>query len=245
MPHDAATLDAAFTALSSWDWGADAKPLTTLDAAVVAAHGDQALRADLERRLTALLGSGASRGAKEEACRRLTRVGSAASVPSLARLLPDRDLSHMARFALERIDAADAAAALREAVASLTGPLRIGMVSSLAARRDTESVPQLAGLLTADAATAAAAAVALGSIATSAAAAALQAGQGDPCSSTGAAIADARLACAESLRASGHRDAALGILRSLAETAAGKPAARQIELAATRGILACLDTAAS
>lgn len=245
MPHDAATLDAAFTALSSWDWGAAAEPLTTLDAAVVAAHGDQALRADLERRLTALLGSGASRGAKEEACRRLARVGSAASVPSLARLLPDHDLSHMARFALERIDAAEAAAALRDAVASLTGPLRIGMISSLAARRDTQSVPQLAGLLTADTATAAAAALALGSIATSAAAAALQAGQGDPCSSTGVAIADARLACAESLRASGHRDAALGILRSLAESAAGKPAARQIELAATRGILACLDTAAS
>lgn len=247
MPHDTAALDQAFAGLAAWNWAADTAPLTTIDAAVVAAHGDAALRADLERRLVAVVMATASREAKDEACRRLCRVGSAACVPALTALLPDRDHSHMARFALERIDAPEAGAALVTAAADLTGDLRIGAIASLAARRDAAGVPVLAGLLTADAATAAAAATALGTIATHQAAAALEVAQaqGDPCSPSGAAIADARLACAEALRGAGDREAALAIMRSLAAAVQGKPAARHIELAATRGMLACLDTTAS
>jgi hypothetical protein len=245
MPIDTATLDATFTALAAWDWGADAAPLRQLDEAVVAAHADAALKADLERRLTALLASTASRAATSEACRRLCRVGGATSVPALAALLPDPERSHMGRFALERMPAPEAAAALRAALESLRGDLRIGMIASLAARRDPASVPLLARLLRDDAATATAAATALGGIATHQAAAALEVAQGDPGTPLGAAIADARLACAESLRAAGDREAALDILRSLAEVTRGKPAARHIELAATRGLLACLDVAAT
>jgi len=44
-------------------------------------------------------------------------VGTASSVPALAALLTDNELSHMARFALERMPAAEAGAALREAFA--------------------------------------------------------------------------------------------------------------------------------
>ena len=247
MPHDTAALDQAFAGLVAWNWGADTAPLTTIDGAVVAAHADAALRADLERRLVAAVTAAGSRGAREEACRRLCRVGSAACVPALAALLPDRELSHMARFALERIDAPEAGAVLVKAAEELTGDLRIGAISSLAARRDAAGVPALVRLLTADAATTAAAATALGTIATHQAAAALEVAQnaGDPCTPAGAAIADARLACAEALRAKGDREAALAILRSLAAAAQGKPAARQIELAATRGLLACLDSTAS
>jgi thioredoxin-like negative regulator of GroEL len=59
------------------------------------------------------------------------------------------------------------------------------------------------------------------------------------------AIVDARLACAEGLLRRGKRDEARAIYNQLATAAAGKPAARAIELAATRGIVACLDTTAS
>jgi hypothetical protein len=247
MPHDTAALDQAFAGLAAWDWGTDTASLTTIDGAVVAAHADAALRADLERRLVAALHAAGSRGAKEEACRRLCRVGSAACVPALAALLPDRELSHMARFALERIDGPEAGTALVKAAEGLSGDQRIGALASLAARRDAAAMPVLAGLLTADEATAAAAATALGAIATHQAAAALEMAQneGDPGTPAGAAIADARLACAETLRARGDREAALAIMRSLAAVARGRPAARQIEMAATRGMLACLDTSAS
>ena len=58
-------------------------------------------------------------------------------------------------------------------------------------------------------------------------------------------IVNARLACAEGLLAGGKRADALAIYQGLAKAAAGKPDAKAIELAATRGILACADTLAA
>lgn len=244
MPHDPTALDAAFEALTAFDWGQDAAPLAVIDSAVVAAHGDDASRAGLERRLAALLGTTASRSAKEYACRKLCLVGSAASVPALAAMLPVEDLSHMARFALERIDAAEAAAALRQALASLDGDLRIGMITSLGSRRDAASVPSLGRLLSSDPATASAAAVALGAIRTPEALALLAAADPFAAHGLGQKVVDGRLACAENLLARGKRKEALAVYDALLAAASGRPGARRIELAATRGRLACLDALA-
>jgi hypothetical protein len=71
MAFDTTTLDAPFAALAAYDYGGDATSFKTIDAAVVAAHGDAALVADLEKRFTAILGAGSSRAAKEYACRKL------------------------------------------------------------------------------------------------------------------------------------------------------------------------------
>jgi hypothetical protein len=170
---DAASLDAACAALAAFDWSADSGFAKTLDAAVIAAHGHEAARADLEHRFAAVLAAGTSRAAKEYACRKLAMIGTAASVPALAALLPQPDHSHMARFTLERIAAPEAGKALRDALAALRADLAIGMMASLAARGDAASVPALAARLQADGPEAVAAAVALGRIATPEAAAAL------------------------------------------------------------------------
>lgn len=242
MAFDLSTLDAPFTTLAAYDWGADAAPLTTIDKAVIAAHADQALRADLEKMLQAILGAGPSRAAKEYACRKLMMIGTAASVPALAALLGDEENSHMARFALERIDAAEAGAALRAALDAVQGELKIGMISSLAGRRDTASVPALAKLLAGDASIATAAAEALGTIGTPEALAALAAVDPAAAGGLGGAVVDARLACAEQMLDAGKRAEAKAVYQALADAARGKPAAKHVELAATRGILACLDT---
>ena len=176
----ASPLDRAFAALIGWNWGDDAAPLDPIDQAVVEAHGDPRLAADLETRLAAVLGAETSRAATEFACRRLSRVGTARSVPALAGLLPDPEGSHMARFALERISAPEAAEALRAALTSLDGPLQIGMISSLATRRDQASVPLLAALL-AQESTGPAAASALASIGTPEAVAVLARPSPTPC----------------------------------------------------------------
>ena len=147
MAFDLATLDAPFAALKAYDWGADAAPFKTIDDAVIAAHGDAALRGELEKRFAALLGAGTSRAAKEYVCRKLMMIGTAASVPALAALLADKDNSHMARFALERISGPEAIEAIRKALGSVPVDLKIGMISSLAARGDAACVPMLAGLL--------------------------------------------------------------------------------------------------
>jgi hypothetical protein len=243
MAFDLAVLDAPFAALKAYDWGADAVPFKVIDDAVIAAHADTPLRDELEKRLAAILGPGTSRAAKEYACRKIMMIGTAASVPALATLLGDKENSHMARFALERIPAPAAGDALRTALGQVQGDLKIGMIVSLAARSDTASVPSLVTLLSGDPRTAAAAAEALGSIANPEAIAAL--GAVDPLASgaVGRAVVDARLACAESFLAAGKRNDAIAIYQGLASIAKGKPQAREIELAATRGLLACLDSA--
>ncbi|MBN2377597.1 MAG: HEAT repeat domain-containing protein [Sedimentisphaerales bacterium] len=84
---------------------------------------------------------------KQFVCRMLRRVGSVRSVPALSKLLYDKELSHMARFALAYMPEPQAGAALREALGKLEGNLKIGVVGTLSLRQDTEAVPQIAGLL--------------------------------------------------------------------------------------------------
>ena len=114
----------AFEALKTFDWGADRKLLVPLEEAVVASLDDAEARAALEARLVAVLEADAPRAAKDVVCRQLRKLGTAACVPALARLLADRELSHLARFALERIQDPAAAAALREALPKVRGELQ-------------------------------------------------------------------------------------------------------------------------
>jgi HEAT repeat protein len=208
-----------------------------IENAVTAAHGKAAARADLEKRLLAALQSDISRDAKDFVCRMLTISGSAAAVPALASLLADEYHSHMARYALERISAPEAAQALRDAIAKLNGKLKIGVISSIGSRRDASAVPALKSLLNDPNATVArAAAVALGAIGSADAAKALQEAQPTAAETKQAAI-DAQLACAEALLADSKAAVALGIYKSLA----GDNHGRLVRLAATRGMLSCAN----
>ena len=109
-------LDQALEALKTYDWGTDPNVLLPIDEAVVKTHGDADARKDLEAKLASVLTTGVSRDAKDFVCRKLMVIGTAQSTPTLAGLLTDKDLSHMARYALERIPASEAAQALRDAL---------------------------------------------------------------------------------------------------------------------------------
>ena len=74
-------------------------------------------------------------------------VGTAEAVPALAALLANEELSHMARYALERIPDPAAAQALREAIPQLAGKLKAGVIGSLGVRKDADSVAALSPLL--------------------------------------------------------------------------------------------------
>src|SRR6185503_3169302 len=104
-------LDNAFEALNKLDWGSDLSPLAPIEDAVVASHDKPDDREQLESRLIAALKGQLTRDAKGYVCRKLATVGSAAAVPVLAALLGDKEGSHMARFALERISTPEAAQA--------------------------------------------------------------------------------------------------------------------------------------
>lgn len=228
-------LEAAFTALASYDWGSDRGALKPIDDAVVASFKDAAARAALEGRLAAVLKAEASVAAKGFACRKLMLIGSAAAVPALAALLPDEKLSHMGRYALEAMPCREAAAAMREALSKVSGNRRVGIINSLGVRRDVESIAALTALLAdADEETAAAAAAALGSIGTPAAAAVLGAFQAKAPKPLKLVAADAYLVCAERLLADGKKDAAIAIYQALSD----QEQPRGVRRAALRGLAA-------
>jgi HEAT repeat protein len=228
-------LDDAFEALTKYDWGTDREPLAPIEAAVAAAHGNADVRKNLEVRLIAALKSDISRDAKDYACRKLAIVGTPASVPTLAGLLADENHSHMARFALERIPAPEAAQALRDALSKVGGNVKIGVISSIGARRDGVAVPALGRLLKdSDASVARAAATALGDIGNVEAAQALK-GAKPSAAETRQAVIDAQLTCAEALLSDNNQAGARAIYKSLA----GDDQAKLVRLAATRGMLAC------
>lgn len=233
-------LDTAFEALKKFDWGSDLGALSPIEDAVVSAHGKPDMAKEIESRLAAALQMELSRDAREYVCRKLAVVGTAASVPAIAPLLIDKDSSHMARFALEQIPAAEAAAALRDAIPKAAGPVKVGLASSLGARRDTAAVGVLSSLLKdADVAVAQAATLALGAIGTAEAVAALQDALKAP-GKNGARLVDALFSCAESLLAGNQSAAATAIYRTFADE--NQP--RLVRLAATRGLLACASKTA-
>jgi len=234
---DKSAIDQAFEALKTFDWGVDYNKyrhvLGPIDDALPATHGNADARKELEARLAAVLLTEASRAAKDFVGRKLAIIGTAASVPALAALLPDKDLSHMARYALERIPAAEAGNALRDALSKTNGAQKAGVIGSLGARREAESVADLAALVNdGEVQIAAAAATALGDIGTVESAKALQ--DATPASNrVKLRVADARLTAGERLLAAGDKAAALAVYNALI---AGKPA-KNILLAATRGKL--------
>jgi HEAT repeat protein len=235
-PPTAAELDKAFENLKTFNWGETfpqfREQLGAIEDAVIAGYGNEAARKTLEARLAAVLGTPAPRAAKDYVCRKLTIIGTAASVPALAALLTDKETSHMARYALERIQGPEAAKALRDALAKTSGAEKAGVAGSLGDRRDVDSIASLAGLLNdTDAQIVMAAATALGDIGTAEAAKALQGASSDS-EPVKLRIADARLAAAEKLLAAGDRDGAKSIYTSLVANPN-----KNVKLAATRGLL--------
>jgi HEAT repeat protein len=235
LPAAEADLAKAFQTLKTYQWGQDHRGLSAIDDAVAASRNDADARKSLESRLAAVLPTEASQAAKDYACRQLSLIGSAASVPALAALLPDKNLSHMARYALERIPGDEAVAALRDALTKVGGLQKVGVINSLGARRDSAAVSSLTTFLAdADPQVAAAAAAALGDVGNSEAAASLSAFASKAPPALRAALADASLHCAERLLTAGKKAEATALYKELSKPTQPK----HVRVAAMRGLLA-------
>jgi HEAT repeat protein len=224
-------LDKEFEAYQTYDWGVDPKALKPVDDAIVASHGDAAARKDLETRIAAVLTSKAPRAAKDYACRQLRTIGTAASVPVLTALLMDEELSHMARYALERIPDPEAGTAMRNALPRAAGTLKIGLISSLGVRGEADSVATMKSLLgDRDGAVACAAAHALGAIGSPEASKTLASAKTNAAAKE--AVADALLICAENVLATGQKGDAKAIYQWVWKNSASEPAKHAAELGA-------------
>ena len=149
---------------------------------------------------------------KAVACKRLALFADKSAVPVLAKLLTDEKLSHYARFALEPIPDPAVDAALRAALTETKGRLLVGVINSIGQRQDAGAIDDLRKLLSdSDDQVAAAAAAALGRIGTTQAATLLKRELADADASHRAAVADACLACAETLLDKGRKKEAIAL----------------------------------
>ncbi|MBM3858262.1 MAG: hypothetical protein FJ395_01280 [Verrucomicrobia bacterium] len=115
--------------------------LSLLLAAVTSAFAGEA------ELLATLKSSTASRYEKSDACRQLAIVATKASIPTLAALLTNEEMSHMARYALEPLKDPSVDEVLRDALGKTTDRLRAGVIHSIGVRQDKKAVPALIALL--------------------------------------------------------------------------------------------------
>jgi HEAT repeat protein len=206
-------------------------PCLILAAALLAPAATHAFAQEAE--LLAVLRSEATVEQKSAACRQLARIATKKAVPTLAALLCDEKLSHMARYALEAIPDPSVDDALRDALGKVQGRARLGVIGSLGVRRDAKAVDALAGLLK-QPDTVGAAARALGTIGTPAASKALEDALPGASGGRQSAICEGLLRCAEALAADGRSAPSRAIYDHLRGLAA---APQQVRAAALRGAI--------
>ena len=153
---------------------------------------------------------------KSGALAELKRAGTDRCVKAVAQFLMDQQLSHSARHVLESLPGKAAGEVLREALGQTSGPLKVGIIDSLAVRRESAATPDLGRLLTSsDQAVAAASAEALGRIGTSACLKILQASVPTSAGRVHQAEVDALLTCANRFLEEGHDSKALKLFKDL------------------------------
>jgi len=193
----------------------------------LAAEYDQA-------KLIDVLKSSAPSSEKALACKHLAICGNQKAVPALATLLPDQELSSWARIALEAIPGDAADDVLREALTKLEGRLLVGVINSIAVRRDVKAIDALIPRLEdADPKVASVSALALGRIGGDRATQALEASLATAPESVRSAVAEGCILCAE--HACGARKTADAVRIYTAVAKAPVPTQRILE--ATRGLI--------
>jgi len=230
----AGNIDAAFEALKQLKAGEDLAVGIPIAQAAGALSATPASRAALERRLLTALAPSYSLVARTYVLRQLALIATVASVPAVAPLVVDDDLSFFARNVLEHIPGPESDKALRDAIAKATGKTRIGIINSVGRRRDAASLPLLVKIMGEDPDSAAAAAKAVGEIGTPEAAKALVAARGKGTPVVQTAVADGMLICVDRFIAAGQHSQAISLLELL--TADSQPA--NIRMAANRTLSA-------
>jgi HEAT repeat protein len=230
-----ANVDEVLKQVATYEYGQSRAPLIALETLLRESYKEPEQRKQIVARLVALLDSKATTDAQRFVLRQLSIVGGPEVVPALAKRLPDKDLSHLARMGLERIPGEEASSALRAFLDQGKGDLLIGAINSLGERGDAKAAGPLAKLLgSPDAAVASAAAVALGKIGSPDATRALAEARPKASEKLQPVLTGAYLACAERLVAEGKKDQAVAIY-----TALYKPAEpRLVRIAALRGLVA-------
>ena len=225
--------------ITNYQFGRSREELTNLADLVRSVKKTPAAIQVLENQFTGFLNSDATPDSKLFVCKQLSRIGTEASVPTLSKMLVTERTSDMARYALERIDGEKGKTALREALATTAGKIKIGIINSLGQLRDEQAVGELQKLAANNNELIAESAIAgLGNIGSLESVAALTAVKDKVAPHLTSAVYDAYLLCADRLLTDGKAGAAQKIFRQLSAPDLPAP----VRIASLRGrILAAGD----
>jgi len=147
--HHGARPDVSGDPIAQYEYGQSRKPLTTVEQDIRTATPEELGK--IEDRMLAIIESpSATYAGKDFAFRMLRRIGSEDCVSVLAECLYDKELSDMARFALQGMEYSKVDKELRKALKKLEGEQQIGVISTIAARGDEKAVPEIAELAESD-----------------------------------------------------------------------------------------------
>ena len=227
-------LDAALKAVSTFEHGGNAGPLVEIEQIVFRLPADSDVREQIEEKLLQTLESAATSDAKRFLCGQLRVIGTAKCIPHLEKLLTDKDVSHMARYALGRLEVPAASAALRRALSKTSGKLQAGIIDTLANRGDSQAKPDFVRLLaSSDETVAKAAAIGLGRLGGEDSVKALKAARTKATDELGIEIDNALLNCAGDLAAEGKTAEAASIYEPSYRSAKTE----QLQFAGLRGLM--------
>jgi len=235
--YDNSEVNSAFERVKTYGYGQQRKPILAIESLIHKSYTNAIARKELELRLGSLLSAKVSRATKEFAFRQLSMIGSYDTVPALAKLLTDEDLSHLACFALELIPSASADKALRDALGKTKGKTKVGIINALASRGNSKSVHVICGLLNnPDKEVSKAAAAMLGKLGGAEAADTLGKALPKASQDVYTDLADAYLKCADKFAASGDKQSAVAIYKQMYVPAE----CEAIRIAALRGMVAVM-----
>jgi HEAT repeat protein len=232
---DMNSFDELLTKATTYDFGQSREDLTKISEMIRQASVSPQEVKEIEKRLCEFVKSKATYAAKQFVCRELSLIGTEASVPAMAEMLPNEEYSDMARYALERIPGGAVDQALRDALPKAAGKAKVGIINTLAVRKDAKASPLIVELINDSNEMIASAAVAgLGRIGDSAATEALAKAMDKAKGTLRTEVLDAYLKCADALAQRGDKGGALAIYEKLYSASEALP----IRTAALRGKVA-------
>jgi len=213
---DTEVIDKKLAAIVTYERGVDRQPLIAVEELIRQSQGKPEQRKYVERQLAALLDKATLEG-KSFICKQLWSIGTAVSVPAVARLLTNKETADMACYAIGQNPSDEAGRALRDALSKTSPNMQIRIINLLGDRRDAESIEAI-GLLvfSTDKQVGEAAVAAIGKIGGAAARKVLAQARAKGDADLKFAATDAYLRCAEDLAFDGEPEQAAAIYRELA-----------------------------
>ncbi|UCG46245.1 MAG: HEAT repeat domain-containing protein [Phycisphaerales bacterium] len=213
---DESEIDRILAPVADYKGGTGTEALAAVEKLIRESQGIAERRKHIELRLAGMLESDISLDAKLFICRQLWFIGTADSVPAVAKLLLDEQTADMACYAIGQNESEEAGEALREALGKVSPGVQVRIINLLGDRRDRQAVDAMAPLVFgADEQVSEAVVAALGKIGGGEAIAMLGRARAEGGSDLKLAATDAYLRCAEDLAAAGRKGESAAIYREL------------------------------